>query len=193
MSRTKKTTLPHYELLYIVSNKYTEQEVKPIAEKIEKLITDAKGEINYKEEWGKKKFAYPINHFNHGYYFLIEFDLAGVDLKEVDTEIKHMHEVLRHQIITKRKRSLEEIEDEKRILAKQAKRAEEKRAELESGAEKKPEAKVKKSAEVAKEAKKEEKEKVKPAEKEKSKEEVQLNLDKLDEKLDKILDTDDLL
>jgi len=203
MSRTKKITEPHYELLYIVSNKYTEQETAPIAEKIKKLIKDSGGEVTYSEDWGKKKLAYPINHFNHGYYFLIEFDLTGAKLNWVDTEIKHMSEVLRHQIVSKRKRSLEEIENEKRIIEKQAKRAAEKKAEAEaealkpSGPAKKSPAKVKEENkdEVAKEEVKEEKapkEDLKE-DKKKTKEEVKLNLDKLDEKLDKILDTDDLL
>ena len=217
MSRTKKITEPHYELLYIVSNKYTEQETAPIAEKIKTLIKESKGEITYTEDWGKKKLAYAINHFNHGYYFLIEFDLAGAKMNWVDTEIKHMSEVLRHQIVSKKKRSLEEIEDENRILKKQAKRAAEKKAEAEAEA-LKPTGPTKKTSSYAKkdskveESKIEQKKEEKPTEDKvnaegregglgqkeevkeiKSKEEVKLNLDKLDEKLDKILDTDDLL
>ncbi len=203
MSRTKKITEPHYELLYIVSNKYTEQEIAPIAEKIKTLIKESDGEVTYTEDWGKKKLAYPINHFNHGYYFLIEFDLAGAKLNWVDTEIKHMSEILRHQIVSKKKRTLDEINNEKRILEKQAKRAAEKRAEAEaeelrpSGPAKKTAYKRKDDPVVAVPEKKESKDEIleekKKEEKPKSKEEVQLNLDKLDEKLDKILDTDDLL
>jgi len=208
MSRTKKITKPHYELLYIVSNKYTEQEAFSVSEKIEKLIKDSDGDVTYKENWGKKKLAYPIKHFNHGYYFLIEFDLVGSKLNWVDTETKHMSEILRHQIVTKSKRSLEEIENENRILEKQAKRAAEKKAQAESEGLKastpakksyssgKTASKPKTIAEDKKESddlKKEKLSKEAEVKKPKSKEEVQLNLDKLDEKLDKILNTDDLL
>lgn len=205
MSRTKKITSPHYELLYIVSNKYTEQEASLVSEKVEKLIKDSDGEVTYKENWGKKKLAYPIKHFNHGYYFLIEFDLIGSKLNWVDTETKHMSEILRHQIVTKNKRSLEEIENENRILEKQAKRAAEKKAEAESE-ELKSSTPAKKSYVARKqnstpkplegdkkESKTPEEAPLKEIKKPKSKEEVQLNLDKLDEKLDKILNTDDLL
>ncbi len=201
MSRTKKTTLPHYELLYIISNKYTENELAPIVEKVNKLITKAKGDISYSEEWGKKKLAYSINHFNHGYYFLIEFDLPGSELKDVDTEIKHMTEVLRHQIVKKTKRTLEEIENEKRIIEKQAKRALEKKRELEQEGDKKlneskkisPQKKKEVSQEPvqAKEDKTEEEKKTAGSSKKTAEEQV--NLDNLDEKLDKILGTDDLL
>lgn len=206
MSRTKKITEPHYEVLYIVSNKYTEQETVPVADRIKKLIEDAGGKITYSENWGKKKLAYPINHFNHGYYFLLEFDLAGAELNRVDTEIKHMSEILRHQIVTKKKRTPEEIENEKRIIKKQQERAAEKKAAAEAEA-LKPDNQNKKSSTPAKakvsneEVKKEEKAPVeevssedkKEEEPKKTKEEVKLNLDKLDEKLDKILDTEDLL
>lgn len=202
MSRTKKTTLPHYELLYIISNKYTENELAPIAEKVNNLITKAKGEITYSEEWGKKKLAYSINHFNHGYYFLVEFDLPGSELKDVDTEIKHMTEVLRHQIVKKTKRTLEEIENEKRIVEKQTKRALEKKRELEQEGDKrlnetKKTTSPQKKKEISQETTKTKEDKIeeekKLAKSSKKEGEKQVNLDNLDEKLDKILGTDDLL
>ena len=54
MAKNKKSVTPHYELLYIISNKFTEEEIKPIIEKVSKVITDNKGEITYTEDWGKK-------------------------------------------------------------------------------------------------------------------------------------------
>lgn len=82
MSRIKSSETPHYEMLYIVSNQFTEEEVKPINAKINKLIVDNGGAITYSEDWGKKKMHYPIKGFSFGYYFLIEFDVNGEQLKK---------------------------------------------------------------------------------------------------------------
>jgi len=172
MAKNKKDVTPHYELLYIISNKYTEEEVGPIAEKIEKIIGENGGEINYKENWGKKKLAYPIKHFNHGYYLLLEFDLKGNGVNDANRELKMMDEVLRHQIIARKKRSPEEIEADIKIEAKQREHSNRKDQN-------EPEEEVKKEEAKEKEETKKEEEKV--------------DLKKLDEKLDKILDTDDLL
>jgi len=138
MSKAKTSQIPHYELLYIVSNKYSEEEIKPIIAKVNKLIVDNEGKITNSQEWGKKKLAYPIQHFNYGYYNLVEFDCGGEKLKKINKEMRIDSDILRFQIVAKK------IKTEKEKL-----------------------------------------------EKEKTKGKV--NLKDLDEKLDKILETDDLL
>ena len=163
MAKNKTNVIPHYELLYIVSNKYTEEELKPIMKTVEKIITDNKGKITHTEEWGKKKLSYPIKHFNHGYYILVEFDLDAESVKKVDQDLRMSNEILRHMIVVKIARSSDEIKKEKeKVDARAQKAIKEKQAEKE----------------------------VKPAE---VKPKPKVNLKDLDEKLDKILETDDLL
>jgi small subunit ribosomal protein S6 len=164
MSRTKSSSIPHYEMLYIISNQYTEDELKPINEKVEKLIIDNGGTITYGEVWGKKRFCYPIKTFSFGYYFLVEFDVEGAKLAVIDKNLRMSSEVLRHQITSTIKRTAQEIKQEKEAIEKKmvdtkiAKNIEEE----------------KKDEEVKKDSKK-------------------VDLKDLDERLDKILDTDDLL
>jgi len=164
MSRTKSSETPHYEMLYIISNQFTEDEVKPINEKVDKLITDNGGVVTYREVWGKKKMCYPIKNFAFGYYFLVEFDVDGEQLKKIDKNLRMSSEILRHQVVSKTKRTAEEIKSEKEMVEK--KMVDKKIAE--------DQAEEKKEEDAKKESKK-------------------MDLKDLDEKLDKILDTDDLL
>lgn len=159
MSRTKSSAIPHYEMLYIISNKFSEDEVKPIAEKIKKIISDQGGAVTYEEDWGKKKMAYAIKGFNYGYYHLLEFDLVAEKVKEIDRTLRMMEEIIRHQIIARKIRTEEEIKLEKETAQKKRRESRETKE-------------VKKS-EVVRESK--------------------VDLAGLDEKLDKILETDDLL
>ena len=76
MSKVKSDKTPHYELLFIVPNKYTEEELKPILAKVRGVVEKNGGSITYNEEWGNKKMAYRIKGFTHGYYNLFEFDLV---------------------------------------------------------------------------------------------------------------------
>jgi small subunit ribosomal protein S6 len=163
MARSKSSEVPHYEVLYIISNKYSEKELSPINDKVKKTITDHKGNITFTEEWGKKKLAYPIKHFNYGYYFLIEFDLEGSKLSAVDRVLRLDREILRHQIVKIKKKTKEEIAKEEEIAKKITKKKQEE---------------LNKKEDVKKE-KKDNKNKV--------------ELKDLDKKLDKILDTKDLL
>lgn len=157
MAKTKSSELPRYELLYIISNKFSEDEVAPIVEKIKKLISDSNGTIALTEDWGKKHLAYPIKGFSYGYYNLVEFDMDGASMTKVDRTLRMSSDVLRHQII--KKSSKEEVRTLTKINAE------------------KP---------AVKEVKPK---KEKPKEKEKEK----TDLKDLDEKLDKILETNDLL
>ena len=161
MSKVKSGETPHYELLYIISNKFSEDEIKPIVEKINSLVASNQGKITLDENLGKKRLSYPIKGFRYGYYLLVEFDMAGENLINVDRALRMMNEVLRHQIITKTVKTAEQITQDKKIAEKIAARN------------------IKEEKEV--------KEKIKETDKDK------VDLKDLDEKLDKILETDDLL
>jgi len=118
MSRIKSSEIPHYELLYIISNKYSEDELGPIVDKVKNLIKENQGNITLSEEWGKKRLAYQIKSFYYGYYNLIEFDLAPDKLVKIDRMLRLMNEILRHQIVTKRIKTMAEIERDKKIAEK---------------------------------------------------------------------------
>jgi len=149
----------------MISNKFAEDELKPIIEKVAKIIEKRGGKITLTEEWGKKRLAYPIKNFSYAYYVLAEFDSEGEAVKNIDRDLRMMNEIMRHQIVSKTVKTEEEIKKEKEISEKIA-------AKKEKEAEKEAEAKKEKE-------KKEKKEKV--------------DIGELDEKLDKILETDDLL
>jgi len=159
MAKNKSAEIPHYELLYLISNKYSEDELAPIMDKVRKMINDQSGNITFSEEWGKKRLAYPIKRFRYGYYNLVEFDLAGEKLVLLDKAMRLTREILRHQIVKKKKKTIEKIKKEKMIAEKIAAR----------------------------------KEKQAIQEKDKEKDIDKVKLKDLDKKLDKILETDDLL
>ncbi len=164
MAKVKPSGKTHYELLYIMSNKFTEDEIEPIAEKINKTIAGEGGDIAFDENWGKKKLAYPIKGSQHGYYRLMEFDLDGEKLSIIDRFLRMSSDVVRHQIVKKRIKTEEEIKKDKIIEKKVAEKA-------------------------AKQIAEEKKEKI--AKDKSSKKKVDLK--ELDDKLDKILESNDLL
>ena len=161
MAKNKTTGTTHYELLYIISNKYSENELAPVLAKVEEIITTRAGTITHKEEWGKKKLAYPIKNSNYGYYFLSEFDVLGEKLNEIDINLKISSDVIRYQIV-------------KKALITKPKKESKAPANL--------------SESIKKEIKKE-----KMPKEDQAKEAKKVDLKDLDEKLDKILDVEDLL
>ena len=118
MAKNKSSQLPRYELLYVVSNKFTGEETEPIAQKVEDLITASDGNIVYRENWGKRRMSYPIKGFQFGYYRLLEFDLPADKIQEINRYLRLSNDILRHQIIKRQPRTVQEILAAKEEIAK---------------------------------------------------------------------------
>ena len=69
----------------------------PLA-RVEKAIKDAGGSIVSRDDWGKRKLAYPINKLQHALYFFwcIEFEPAAIT--ELNNALKLNDEVIRHLV-----------------------------------------------------------------------------------------------
>lgn len=164
--------MPHYELLYLISNKFSEEEIKPIMAKVDSLITNNQGKITSSASLGKKRLAYPIKGFHFGYYILVEFDMPGVNLINVGQALRLTSEILRQQIVIKELKTEEQINKDKEIAAK----IEARNIKAEKLAKEKVLARQAASDQTAQKSAKD-----------------KVDLKDLDEKLDKILETDNLL
>ncbi len=195
----EKTTLEdgqvHYELLYLIANKYSENELDPIKAKVDKLITDNGGKITLSQDWGKKRLSYAIKGFYHGYYHLLEFNLTPDKTKAVDNALRLSSEILRHQIVKAKLRTEEEIKAlealKEKITAKQTQTADDAIASKKEADEKFTVTnKVEETKEETKpEVKAEDLSSVASAKEETNK----LELNDLDDKLNELLANDNLL
>ena len=64
-----------YETLFAVNGNYTEEEFKAVEEKFLALINENGTDVTV-DEWGKRRFAYPINYVTEGYYVLVNYKSA---------------------------------------------------------------------------------------------------------------------
>jgi len=173
MSKTKTTGATHYEILFIIPNKFTDDEAKAVSASVEKIIASNEGIVTNHEYWGKKRLAYEIKHNAFGYYSLFEFDLEGKNLAKIDTALRLSADVLRHQIVVKPAKSEAAIAKEAKIRAKiDSKKAADN---------KKQEEKIKISSPSS------------TASKVSDKEDKRVDLKDLDEKLEGILSAKDLI
>lgn len=125
MSKTKKSEANHYEMLFIIPNKFTDEEAKNQVTKVEELIVAQGGTITYREYWGKKRLAYEIKHNHYGYYSLCEFDIARTAIAKIDNDLRLSNDVLRHQVVAVKALSNEERARQKSLSEKLAIKKEE--------------------------------------------------------------------
>ena len=176
----------NYEILYIIPAKYSETEFEEVNKKIPAIIEEAGAKIERTDNWGKRKLAYHIKHFRYGYYTLIIFSAPGEALEKITKKLNLNQDVIRFQIVKEIKQGARKsvtIDGDDFMVNKDGdKPREDKR--------KKRKVEIKKMGVKDKkiEAKKEEKEVEAQEEKPSKKtEKKKAGIDKLDEKLDEIL------
>ena len=192
----------NYELTYIINPELKPEKIASTTKEVIKAIEKINGKVVKNSEKAKKntdknsakgipggyffqeptrqKLAYPIRHFDFGYYTTVDFTLSleededsKNDLKSLDDKLKLMDDILRHIIIKKEK--IKEVPKRKRP------KKETKLADDKSDTDKK-----KPEISAVPESGKEIKEKIAKKE-DKNKKSKKANLEDIDEKLDKIL------
>ncbi|MGN1201152.1 MAG: 30S ribosomal protein S6 [Candidatus Caccovivens sp.] len=76
-----------YELMFIVASDVTEEKREELIAKFKAYVEAHKGNIEGIEKVGMKKFAYPINFKNEGFYVIFNMNLPA---EEVDAMNKLM-------------------------------------------------------------------------------------------------------
>ncbi len=87
-----------YESMLIVSLANGEEAAKAIVNKFTGLIASNAEDVKI-DEWGKRRFAYPIEDMNDGYYTVVTFKCAGDFPAELQRLMNIDESVLRAMVI----------------------------------------------------------------------------------------------
>ena len=86
-----------YELMMIHRPELTETDVRTLVGEVEGVIATS-GSVADTDFWGKRRFAYEIDHLHEGFYSVIEFQ-AGTEMVETLDRALGLHDaVVRHKI-----------------------------------------------------------------------------------------------
>jgi len=91
--------LRDYELVLIISPEVLEEKFGAVIDNVSQFITGKGGTISDVEQWGKRRLAYPIKHFEEGSYVLSRFKLKPALSKELEANLQISEEILRHLLI----------------------------------------------------------------------------------------------
>ena len=87
-----------YETIFVANSTLGEEAVKALVEKFTSLI-GSNAEIEKVEEWGNRKFAYPIEDLTEGYYVLVKFASVPEFPAELDRIYNITDGILRSLIV----------------------------------------------------------------------------------------------
>lgn len=88
-----------YETIFIVRPDLSQEEVDANLEFFKGNIEQHGGEIIKVEPWGKVAFAYEVEDFREGHYFLIQFNADANYNEELEKRYRYSEDVLRFSIV----------------------------------------------------------------------------------------------
>ncbi|HEY5906286.1 MAG TPA: 30S ribosomal protein S6 [Actinomycetota bacterium] len=88
-----------YEVMLILPAEADEQVVSTAIDRITKVISADGGEVGTIDRWGRRRFAFEIDHQNEGYYVVANFTADPAAQPELDRVLNLADEVIRHKVI----------------------------------------------------------------------------------------------
>jgi len=88
-----------YELLYIISSFFTDDELGAVEGRVKALLEKYGATVSMMTRLGKFRFAYPIKHQRHGHYVLVRFSADTQAIRQIDEALRISTDVLRHLIV----------------------------------------------------------------------------------------------
>jgi small subunit ribosomal protein S6 len=70
-------------------------------DEVESHLSGQGATVDGKDLWGKRRFAYEIDHFSEGYYSVVTFQAEAAAVDSLDRMLSLADEVVRHKIVRK--------------------------------------------------------------------------------------------
>lgn len=90
-----------YELMFIVASDLPEEKREELIAKQKAYIEAHKGTVEAIEKIGMKKFAYPINFKNEGFYVLMNIEFSPVEVDAMNKLMNITEGIVRQMFVRK--------------------------------------------------------------------------------------------
>lgn len=87
-----------YELMIIVDSDVDNDGVQDVITRVEGLIANENGQIASTNNWGRRRFAYEINHKSEGTYVVWEVVTNSAGLPDTQRQLRLADDIVRHKL-----------------------------------------------------------------------------------------------
>ena len=90
-----------YELLYIIASDVPEEKREELIKKFSSYIESKGGSVEGIDKWGMRKYAYPINFKNEGFYVLMNINMKSEDVNPM-AKLMNITEGIERQLFVRK-------------------------------------------------------------------------------------------
>lgn len=88
-----------------------ESVVTTAVDRITKVVATNGGEVSNIDRWGRRRFAYELQHMNEGYYVVVNFTAEPSVQAELERVLNLADEVIRHKVLLLPGKKLKQHDD----------------------------------------------------------------------------------
>jgi len=88
-----------YELMIIFDSDVDDSGLQQMLNRINDMVSTGKGKVATTDRWGRRRFAYEINHKLEGYYVVLEIVTESPNLNDLDRFLRIADQVVRHKVM----------------------------------------------------------------------------------------------
>lgn len=88
-----------YEVMTIHRPELAETDVQAKVKEVEAFLSSRGATISGTDLWGKRRFAFEINHVNEGFYSVVSFAGEPEAVSDLDRVLTLADDVIRHKIV----------------------------------------------------------------------------------------------
>lgn len=103
-----------YETVFIITPVLSDAQMKETVQKFKDLLKERGAEMVHEEHWGLKKLAYPIQKKSTGFYHLLEYQMEGSEIAEMELEMKRDERLMRFLTVKLDKHAIQYNEKKRR-------------------------------------------------------------------------------
>ncbi len=88
-----------YEIMTIHRPELAEDDIDAKVTELESYLAENGASVTRRDLWGKRRFAYEIEHLSEGYYSVLVFQSESETIDSLDRMLALTDEVIRHKIV----------------------------------------------------------------------------------------------
>ncbi len=88
-----------YELMVILESGQDDLAIDDQVKSVAAQVVTRGGAVASTDRWGRRRFAYEIDHKQEGYYVVWEITGDGADLEALERSLRLADEVVRHKLV----------------------------------------------------------------------------------------------
>jgi small subunit ribosomal protein S6 len=93
------SNLLKYDVIYILDPNSTTEEMTAVSAKVEQIVTESKGTVLKKDDWGKRRLAYMVQKHREGHYVFFHVSGSPETVAEITRNLRLLEKVIKFSIV----------------------------------------------------------------------------------------------